>query len=80
MLVISCAFHIDVNLADGSYVLVPEADLPKPGEEVEEVSWLEETPTQDPDSSSSLTNANPAIEGKLRFFLRNLVFKPHFYE
>ena len=72
------ALHIDVNLADGSYVLVPEVDFTKPEEEAEELSVLEENLPQDTDVNPSLT-ANPAVEGKPRFS-HNPNFKFHLYE
>ena len=74
------ALHVDVNLADGSYVLVPEADITEQEEEVEGALLLEETSIQDPNLSSSLSATNPAVEGKPRFFLHNPNFKLHFYE
>ena len=77
MTVISCALHVDVNLADGSYVLVPEANLPEQEGEVEETPSLEETFVQDP--NLSLSTANPADEGKPRF-LHNLLSKLHLLE
>ena len=67
IIIISCALHVDVNLADGSYVLVPEANITEQEGEVEEAPLLEETVVQDPNLSSSLSPANPAAEGKPRF-------------
>jgi hypothetical protein len=70
--------HVDVNLADGTYELVPEDNFTKPEEEVEELSVLDENLPQDSDANPSLT-ANPAAEGKPRF-PHNPNFKVHLYE
>ena len=60
-------------------MLVLEADITEPGEEVEEAPLLEETSIQDPNLSSSLSATNPAVEGKPRI-LHNPNLKLHFYE
>ena len=77
MTIISCALLVDVNLADGSYVLVPEANIYEQEGEVEETPSLEETFVQDP--NLSLSTANPADEGKPRF-LHNLLSSYTFIE